>query len=1252
MDSSQRPDPTALRAWLQLPGGALSAGQLAIGGARAVVFTSDDALFDSWPEDQPGKLLVGDDPQTAASYPVALNGMAGNGLDLTITGAFTAAAAAGLGMPADFPYDSAGAGRLLAHFMDDGTGQLEDLLRAYLVDLGDRLFELATTPGRGTYDRQQYHDALGFLKRDSDTLVGTFRKRLATSLANPERDAGDGTTDAMATALGLVGFMEMEERLAIDRMVSEALDRYRLELEALTLRTGDLLGFGAAGVKTPFHPLYLCRAVDEGLRAVGFAEAPLVDALNLFHRLVMRCLDGFYGALNGKLAASGLRPDLEKALNRTGSILHRTSEHTPHLKEQAPGESDTPEPSGATEQGDQRHRSARSERRVASGPRRSSGMGGRTAQQPRLEPKELHSALQHALVRPENPGAGERASEEELEAMLARLQHQEPAAASSLRERLDAEGSEPGSNADGQLAFVDSVFERLGRGDVINARLQPDLERLRVPLARLALREPTVFADAENPAHQVIDALARLAAPGNYPNPGLARRIAALTERIATDYDGDAEVFERAGEELGDLLAQQEGTVERNVQRVVDGMAGQEQLRAAHRHVAAFIADTLGGERAPRALLELLDAGFRDLLVQTALREGTDSHDWAQLAGRLGELRSVLQAAGDGDGDLARARAVQPAVREVDEAIRAAQPGNVAHSAVLREILDIAGGQQPLETSPAPEPPADGTIPEARLDDLPRLRRWLKRVEDLRAGTVISYRGADGERRRMRLAWISKDGERYVFVNDQGRKIAELSRLQLARKLSHGLKPPAPVEGMSLLHRSVFDTLAGAREELGAARERDAVTTLPGDRRLLKELERAVQHAQQQEARHGFLCLAIDAFHLVDELYDQVDGDRILAEFAQRLSRLHERRSLTGRLGDDQFGILLLYRDREESLALAETLCGDFAREPLEVAGEAITFTVSIGVSPIDVATDSAASVLEVARGALDEARGAGGNRALAAAPARPGEGQAGRDRAARQAAVRDAIGEERLMLRAQPIVRRAADDAQPTSRHYEVLLAVRGEDGEPVSPGPFIEEAERAGAMGLVDRWVIREVCAWISTLMDRQRQVPEVSVNLSGQSLRDDDFTDYVLAQLSEFGVGTSKLCFEFTEAGAAENLTKAADFVRTLGNVGCKFSLDDYGSNPADHDYLRQLPVDYVKIDGSLVRQIHENEADRALVRAINDLAHFLGQETIAECVETPEAVAPLQEIGIDLLQGWGVGMPRSLDEVARELRPLET
>ncbi len=174
----------------------------------------------------------------------------------------------------------------------------------------------------------------------------------------------------------------------------------------------------------------------------------------------------------------------------------------------------------------------------------------------------------------------------------------------------------------------------------------------------------------------------------------------------------------------------------------------------------------------------------------------------------------------------------------------------------------------------------------------------------------------------------------------------------------------------------------------------------------------------------------------------------------------------------------------------------------------------------------------------------------------------------------------------------------------------------------------------------------------MDMQKVVPQISINLSGSSLTNDTFMDYALEQISEFGVGTSRICFEITETGAIENLNKAVDFVRTLRNIGCKFSLDDFGTGLASYSYLRELPVDYVKIDGTFITDILSNETDYAMARSINDLAHFLGQETIAECVETLAVVEPLRELGIDYLQGWGIGMPRELPEVTRELESLET
>ena len=220
------------------------------------------------------------------------------------------------------------------------------------------------------------------------------------------------------------------------------------------------------------------------------------------------------------------------------------------------------------------------------------------------------------------------------------------------------------------------------------------------------------------------------------------------------------------------------------------------------------------------------------------------------------------------------------------------------------------------------------------------------------------------------------------------------------------------------------------------------------------------------------------------------------------------------------------------------------------------------------------------------------------------------------------------------------------------MLLGLSNKEGTLVSPEEFIRSAERYGFMTLVDRWVVREAFNWINSLMDAQKVVPSLAINLSGTSVTDDRFMEYLFEQISEFGVGTSRLCFEITETGTISNLVKAADFVRAFRNIGCKFSIDDFGTGLASHNYLRELPVDYVKIDGTFVTNIHHNRNDYAMARSINDLAHFLGQETIAESVENEEIISTLREIGVDYLQGWGVGKPRLLSEVTEDLSSIET
>ena len=338
-------------------------------------------------------------------------------------------------------------------------------------------------------------------------------------------------------------------------------------------------------------------------------------------------------------------------------------------------------------------------------------------------------------------------------------------------------------------------------------------------------------------------------------------------------------------------------------------------------------------------------------------------------------------------------------------------------------------------------------------------------------------------------------------------------------------------------------------------------------------------------------------------------------------------------------------------MQVAEKIRADIEASSVDIDGENVSFTVSIGVASILEHSPGVEQLLDSARSPCSMPSSRGVTRCCVSKKSKPRPALYQEDRTRTRQDLEKALATERFVLRAQPIVQTAVDGNGESTLHFELLLGLANKDGSLSSPQDFIQSAERYGFMSLVDRWVVREAFSWISQLMDAQKVVPHLAINLSGTSVTDDSFMDYLLEQISEFGVGTSRLCFEITETGTISNLVKAADFVRAFRNIGCKFSIDDFGTGLASHNYLRELPVDYVKIDGSFVTGIHKNRNDYAMARSINDLAHFLGQETIAESVENDEIVAKLEEIGVDYLQGWGIGKPKLLTDVAADLSSIE-
>ena len=1175
---------------------------------------------------------------------------------------------------------------------------LEQMLKPFLKDLGDHLLDLSVERREQSSDENSYYEALSHLRRESKAIVRQILREVEEAYSDLTPPGGGhsewGGHSKSFEELDLVDFGEFEGSLAVDRMITRGEEMYGRAMETLIIRLATLIDADPLKVRLPVHVQHLCRIIQNALGNRHFPPDVVPSVLQFFSLDLIGKLGPYYEELNREMSERGICPELEREIAGKGSLLKRRKSRSgatrqPVKEKKAPEESSPPPPKkdqtdrveigahhlpaleGFLASLDQHsgegtvYRSivdAMNFRREAEGlaPADSEGQPlagtweGRTVRATEVDQNNLADAREIARAL----GTIQRDSRVRADVQQSASLREYLA---NNRDRLGQLNDTAGLTAESlnQLDLVDNLFGTIKSQLDVSAELKPALGNLQIPLAKLALLDPRFFLDRGHAARSVVDQLSHLAASGNFPNKALENRIGEIVDEIVDDYETDSSVFDTALKKLERLSAQQERAMARNVERVVRTQKGQERLRRAQQAVKETLDEKLSPPAAPRVLMDLVDNGWRDLLVLTHVKEGPQSSTWREHIKTLDLLTLWLseQQSGDVEEDLVMQRGLEaePLIDMIEQEITAALPTQVSHQPVLTELREILAGERDVELvdveSRLPAATPSRAEVRAKIEDLPRLRRWVKRVEQLQPDSWLTYRGKDGKKQRMRLAWISEDRDRYIFVNERGQKVADFSPIQLARQLSRGVQPPSPADKLSVVDQSLYHTLEHAQKTLSFARNHDSLTKLINRDMFLDQMRRARRHAQLKSSQHAVLFIDIDRFTLVNEVYDRVTGDQVLLEFAKLLAQLHGKKSSSARLEGDQFAVLLLDRPMEQALKVADKIRQDIAAGSVEIDGERVSFTVSIGAVPILEHSPPVEQLLDSARAAMRGAKEQGRNCVT------PFEGDLGNlvqfkeEKTRTRRDLEQALATERFVLRAQPIMQTSVRDGESVSLHYELLLGLSNNDGSISSPEEFIQSAERYGFMTLVDRWVVKEAFSWISQLMDAQKVVPNLAINLSGTSVTEDSFMDFLLEQISEFGVGTSRICFEITETGTISNLVKAADFVRTFRNIGCKFSIDDFGTGLASHNYLRELPVDYVKIDGTFVREIHKNRSDYAMARSINDLAHFLGQETIAESVENDEIVAKLREISVDYLQGWGIARPRLLADIAEDLSSID-
>jgi len=481
-----------------------------------------------------------------------------------------------------------------------------------------------------------------------------------------------------------------------------------------------------------------------------------------------------------------------------------------------------------------------------------------------------------------------------------------------------------------------------------------------------------------------------------------------------------------------------------------------------------------------------------------------------------------------------------------------------------------------------------------------------------------------GEVRNAELALKRRDGSKIVVL-ENSRAVRD-------------------TEGRVIFYEGTLTDITAAHElsqQLSYDASHDVLTGLANRREFELRLQRAIEMTQATGVTHAVCYLDLDRFKVVNDTCGHVAGDELLRQLGHVLQVKVRSADVVARLGGDEFVMLLHNCGPADAVQVANNLLKAVAAFQFIWAQHTFTLGVSIGVVMVTANFRRLAQVMNAADTACYSAKDAGRNRIHVF--------QEDEEVVARRhgemewvARAKRALVENRLFLEAQPML--PLGDSPGGAMPYELLVRMRDENGRSVPPGAFLPSVERYNLSVRYDRWVLAAALDWIARHEQAMTRVSRFFINLSKDSVVDPETASFVRQALSGAGVDPARIGFEISENVAIANLSSANQLINDLRRIGCLTSLDDFGSGVSSFAYVKALAVDYIKIDGMFVGNISQDKVDYAMVRSIKEIGHVMGKKIVAESVETPAVLEKLREIGIDFAQGFQVGEPRPIDELA--------
>ncbi|MDJ0807013.1 MAG: DUF1631 family protein [Gammaproteobacteria bacterium] len=1032
-------------------------------------------------------------------------------------------------------------------------------------------------------------------------IQGIFDKLLANE--NPPEDGA--TQDARPDAeLELVDKDEFDEWILLDGIAHRVESALSKQLYQLNHAFSHLLQRPVKHESNPFSPIALLlrlRAALEGFTLIPEARTIIYEA---FSRSVFSKIHGLYEELLVYLEGEGVK---------TGQTVKSVTTQLDAIQAEASDEADPANLENLSVLLEAAHG------------------GPASAQESPYPPATREQVLESMISLPGQGGV--------LEQLEQHLGH-----AGEQRFSLD-----PLTRA--AIGASEELVEAVQQDNLLSRDIHRLVNQLEIPFIKESINDPRILENAQHPGRRFLEALERLApylsvadaldVQGTSSHAGLRQLMDEIRSGALTNITAVTDQVETLQQH------QQEG-FQRNCTLAIESCNRQERLWQAQRFIKDTLEEKLLGNRVSIALDRLFEYGWANLLIQTAMLHGEDSvqckaylHVVDLLLKLFREEATAIRLREDRASDILKVirkgfndypvypEGAQQFVNELMQAL-VGEAAATKNFNTNRVAIDEAYLHRLFQ--------GHVMVPE-RLDPLPVEQTWIDLVEGLRMGDWIVQQPEGEMHRLVNLAWKDPEQDRYLLVDGNGIKVLYGDARKLAGMFAENQLGIMEDSEVPVVDRAIQRILKDGYDSVQQEVSYDELTGLLNRRAFERLLTELLRGAMQEGERHSILLLDVDQFGLVNDLCGFEGGDKLLQEIANILRTYLPEHAHLARTGDDEFAILLIHSSLDQGFQLAEQHRQAINAFKYTWENQVVPVSTSVGVVAVDNREQTTADLLKAVSSACSIAKQSGRN---CTRIYRVNDKEFMQHRALINsvAVLEDALENGKIALVAQPIV--PLQDAAGAA-HYEILLRVEGDDGELQSPVNFILAAERYNFMRAVDRWVVDTFFEMIQGSDLDAQSIGGFSINLSSQSLADHEFKSYLIQKIEGSRLPRERLGFEITETAMITDSQEAVAFIKEIRETGCSFYLDDFGSGYASFSYLKEMPVDYVKIDGIFIRDLQQDKASHEMVKAITGISHFMHKQVVAEFVENQETVDLLRTIGVDYIQGYHIGRPVSLGRI---------